>query len=160
MSDATPDPDRHDRRASPDTTDKAAAEPAASGQAAAEPAAFDKAAAEPAAAQAGPADEPAAGQPRPAGARWWNRRVPLLVTAATLLLGCVLGAGVVAVGALAVAVGGHGDDRGHSNRDERGFGWGNEGGERDGVRRPGRGDRRDRIAPTPSTPSPRRVSPN
>jgi hypothetical protein len=104
----------------------------------------------PAPAAAGPVNEPAA---RPAGGRWWNRRVPLLVIGAALVLGCLLGGGVVAVGALVGDFHG-GDDRGHFSRDDRADRRGNDGGIR-----PGRGDNRgngrrgdgpDKPAPTPA----------
>jgi hypothetical protein len=50
--------------------------------------------------------EPAAAQPDPAPApvtvHWWQRRLPLAITGAALLGGCVLGAGAGAIGASAV----------------------------------------------------------
>ena len=94
----------------------------------------------------GTAYEPPAAQPRPAGGRWWNRRVPLLLTGAGLLLGCVLGAGVVAVGALAFGDGHGGGDRVNSHdRGDAGHG---------GPGRSGRGDGPEQPEPTtPATPS-------
>src|SRR3954454_19026361 len=70
-------------------------------------------AAEPAGAGAGPV----AARPSRWGGSWRDRRIPLILIAAALLLGCVLGAGVVGVGAL--VIGHHGDDRGYVNRDGR-----------------------------------------
>jgi hypothetical protein len=95
-------------------------------------------AATPAAAETGPA--PAPGQPtlvanpaayppppRQPGAwsRMRSRRVPLLVAVATLLIGCIGGAGVVAVGAVIADLGGHGGGR-HMSRDG-GYGPGDRG---------------------------------
>jgi hypothetical protein len=88
----------------------------------------------------GMADGPAAAPPRPVGPRWWTRRVPLLLTAAALLLGCFLGAGVTAVGAFVVGEGLGGGDRHHSRNDGRGDGDG-----RDSDRR--------QPAPAASTPA-------
>jgi len=97
-------------------------------------------------------------QPRPGvSSRWRPWRIPLLIAAAALLLGCALGAGVVAVGAF--LVGGHGDDRGHS-RDVGGNGRNGDQGTRDDMRGPGRGDHGDRTAPaTPAAPAPSAVAP-
>jgi hypothetical protein len=52
--------------------------------------------------------------------QWWNRRVPLVLTAAALALGCVFGAGVTAVGALVVSDGHRGGDRVHRSGDYHG----------------------------------------
>jgi hypothetical protein len=99
-------------------------------------------------------DQPVAVPVAPVRTRWWNRRTPLLLTGAALLLGCVLGAGVAAVGALVIGGDHHGDGRGFSNRDERGDG-------RDDARRPGRdGGRRDRPAPAPSVNAPGTIAPS
>ncbi|GAA2882441.1 hypothetical protein GCM10010517_45600 [Streptosporangium fragile] len=73
---------------------------------------------------------------RPVGARWWSRRVPLLATAATLLFGIILGAGVVAVGAAVIGGRHHGDDRARSAHGSRG-GHDDRGGGRDGYHRDG-----------------------
>jgi hypothetical protein len=101
-------------------------------------------------------DQPVAEPVAPVRTRWWNRRTPLLLTGAALLLGCVLGAGVAAVGALVIGGGHHGDGHGYSNRDERGDGrWG-----RDDVRGPGRDGRRDQPAPAPSTTAPGTIAPS
>ncbi|GIE90195.1 hypothetical protein [Actinoplanes regularis] len=101
----------------------------------------------------------------PGRARWRGRRAPILAVAAALLLGCVLGAGVTAVGG--AVVGHHGDRHGGFDRhgrfgpeDER-FGRGPGGGDRGGFG-PGRhGDRRTQnggnapgVAPSAATPAP------
>lgn len=140
MSDETPRPDA-DKTEEADNT---AAEPA--------PAAPTVAAA--AAAPAAPTLAAAAAAPAavavPATGRWWNRRVPLAITGAALLLGCVLGAGVAAVGAF-VGDSLHGDNRGHSDRVQRG---GNENGNWNGDRHSGRGNRQNQgNPPAPSNSS-------
>jgi hypothetical protein len=91
--------------------------------------------------------------------RWYQRRVPLLVTAAVLLLGCVLGCGIAAVGAL--IIGHHGDRGGFSRVDERGPGGpggfpGDRRGGFPGDGGPGRGPRQQapQQAPAPATPTP------
>lgn len=75
---------------------------------------------------------PFAATPGPGWSRWGRRRVPLAVAGVALLLGCLLGAGVTAAGALASAVwdrhgghGGHGGPHGPGPRDgrDRGPGW-------------------------------------
>jgi hypothetical protein len=104
------------------------------------------------------ADEPAppataaAADPVLAKAPWYGRRVPLLVSGAALILGCLLGGGVVAIAAFAVD-GDHGDDRGsHSNRDERADGRGNGGDNRHEQNRDGGGrNNDDQPNPAPST---------
>ena len=147
MSDATPRPDPD----KPEEADNTAALPTAE---ASSPAAPLPPAAEPTAAATGPAVTPppftAAAAPGPAAGHWWNRRFPLAVTAAALILGCVLGAGVVAVGAL-VGDGLRGDDRGHNSRDERFRGRDDNGG---GPRFPGRGNRPNQNnGPVPANPN-------
>ncbi|GAA4587920.1 hypothetical protein BJY16_008382 [Actinoplanes octamycinicus] len=99
---------------------------------------------------------PPGGPARPAGS-WRGRRVPLLATVAALLLGCVLGAGVTAIGA---AVAGH--HRGGGHHDQVGPAGNRFGTERGGFGRDGRrGDGRtgDRggvpgTAPSAATPAP------
>jgi hypothetical protein len=104
-------------------------------------------------------DQPVAVPVAPVRTRWWNRRTPLLLTGAALLLGCVLGAGVAAVGALVIGGDHHGDGRGFSNRDERGDGPRGFRG-RDDAHRPGGDDRRDRPAPAPSVSAPGTIAPS
>jgi hypothetical protein len=102
------------------------------------------------------ADEPAPpaseAAPVPAKAPWYGRRVPLLVSGAALILGCLLGGGVVAIAAFAVD-GDRGDDRGnHSNRDERADDRGNGGNNRHEPNRNGGGrNNDDQSNPAPST---------
>jgi hypothetical protein len=96
--------------------------------------------------------------------RWYQRRVPLLVTAAVLLLGCVLGCGIAAVGAL--VIGHHGDRGGFSRVDDRGpvgpggYPGGDRRGGFPGDGGPGRGPREPQQqqppqqAPAPATPTP------
>jgi hypothetical protein len=94
---------------------------------------------------------PAGEGEQPSSGRWWNRRVPLLITIAGLLLGCLLGAGVVGLGAL---VADRHDDRGRSGRGD--VGAGAERG-RDGAARSGRGDHHGGTAPpsaSPASPAP------
>jgi hypothetical protein len=55
---------------------------------------------------------------RAAAARWRTRRVPLAVAGATLLLGCVLGAGATALGAAATSVWTDGGGHSRSERDD------------------------------------------
>src|SRR4051794_4415326 len=56
----------------------------------------------------------------PVTVSWWKRRVPLVITGAALLLGCILGVGAGAIGAFAVNDGHDRDNRGgHSARDQR-----------------------------------------
>src|SRR4051794_12547389 len=101
-----------------------------------------------------PAWPPAA----PPQQRWWNRRVPLLLAAALLLAGCVLGAGVVAVGAIASHFDGRNDrarptmpQTGRAPGDWRG---GNGPGNRDGRHfPPGFGNNRPNPN-NPGTPAP------
>jgi hypothetical protein len=112
----------------PDTTDPAPAEPA------------------PAAAATGPVAAPATD-------RWWNRRLPLVLTAAALVLGCFLGACAIGVGAIVIGYGDRGDNRGYGNRDGYGGGRG-----RQDAGRPGRGDHRDQ--PAPATPTPGASAPS
>jgi hypothetical protein len=101
--------------------------------------------------------------------RWYQRRVPLLVTAAVLLLGCVLGCGIAAVGALVI---GHHGDRGRFSRvDDRGpvgpggYPGGDRRGGFPGDGGPGRGPREPQQqqppqqAPTPATPTPATPTP-
>ncbi|GLY93820.1 hypothetical protein Acsp02_10760 [Actinoplanes sp. NBRC 103695] len=89
-------------------------------------------------AAAGPVGDPAAEQPRPSRGRWWNRpagngrRVPLAIALVALLLGCMLGGGLVAIGSF--AFGHRGDDRGHGRPDFR------DGGDRERGDRGRRGD--------------------
>jgi hypothetical protein len=130
-----------DETTRPDNTDEPATQPAT--QPAAQPVA------QPA---AQPVAQPDAQPVAPVPARWWTRRVPLLIIAAALLLGCVLGAGVVAVAALVVGDH-HGDDRGYSNRDERGGrpGPGNWGPYQRGGAPGGPGFRGGRPVPAPPT---------
>jgi hypothetical protein len=97
-------------------------------------------------------DEPAppatAAAPVPAKAPWYGRRMPLLVSGAALILGCLLGGGVVAIAAFAV----DGDHGGHSNRDERADGRGNGGNNRHEQNRNGGGrSDDDQPSPAPST---------
>lgn len=76
--------------------------------------------------------------------------MPLLLAAAALLLGCLLGAGAVAVAAFVV-----GDHRGDGRRISDDFGRGGEPGPpgpRGEWRRPHRGDDRGRPGPDPSIP--------
>ena len=95
---------------------------------------------------AAPAAQPAPAAAIPPGGRWWNRRVPLVIIGVALLLGCVLGAGVAAVG---VFVGDalHGDGRGHSTSDMRPGGGNRDFGNGNGDRRNGRGDRQNQNNP-------------
>jgi len=119
----------------------------------------------------GTADAPSAGPPSPVTAPWWKRRRSLLISVATLLAGCVLGAGAVAVGRFVAGDGQRGGDRTHSNRDQRGAEAGNPG--RDGGPgrsgydgRPGRSGGGDKRQPapaasaTPSTPAPSKPAPS
>jgi hypothetical protein len=89
------------------------------------------------------ATAPAAPIAAPVTVRWWQRRVPLVITGAALLLGCILGAGAGAIGAFALNDGHDGDNRGHSARDHRDDG-------RDGDGRHD-GDNRNQTVPAPST---------
>jgi hypothetical protein len=71
-------------------------------------------------APAAPASAATAPVPAAVQGRWYGRRLPLLVTAAALILGCLLGGGAVAIAAFA-GDGNHGDGRGsHRSRDEHG----------------------------------------
>jgi hypothetical protein len=93
-----------------------------------------------------PAPPATAAAPMPAKTPWYGRRVPLLVSGAALILGCLLGGGVVAIAAFAVE-----DDRGgHSNRDERADRRGNGGNSRHEQNRDG-GRNNDQPGPAPST---------
>lgn len=80
---------------------------------------------------------------RAGAARWQARRVPLVVSVLALLLGCMIGGAVVAVGAF-VGDDHHGDRRGHS-RDEYAGERGDDGQRGDDHRRGdrNRSDRRD-----------------
>ena len=85
----------------------------------------------------------------PAPGLWFNRRVPLLIAGAALLLGCMLGGGVVAIGALVT----DGDRGGHSSRDGRADD--NSGGARHKGNRGGDGRTgNDQSTPPPSTSAP------
>jgi hypothetical protein len=113
--------------------------------------------------QAGPPGGP--GRP---GGRWRGRRAPLLAVAA-LLIGCVLGAGITAVGA--VLAGHHGDHHSRSGPGRGDYRFGGErgdrgqNGDRGGRGGPGRGDGRTSdgrtapgnppaTAPSTATPAP------
>jgi hypothetical protein len=126
MSDATPPPG---------STDPTTGEPVA----AATPAAATPAAA-----------APVTGRLHLVGARLRNRRTPLLLGGATLLLGCVLGAGVVAVGAVVFGGGHHGDDRSYSNSDHRGTDRSDNHGRNDDDEN---GDGHHKPTAAPSTPA-------
>jgi len=163
MSDTKPLPDDPDRTAATPATPAPAADPpaAAAGPVPGEPVW----AAEPAPAAAAP---PPAAPPPPAPAapavpaapdrlhlagqrlRHPGARVTLLVSAATLVLGCCLGAGMVAVGAAVLGHHDRGDDRGHFTRDERGPGG--PAGRRDGDDRRIRPGDKFRRQPSPATP--------
>lgn len=157
MSDETPRPDAG--KAEDADTTAAVPTAAASGPATEpQPEPVAAPAAVPVAAPAAAA--PVAAVPAPAAGHWWNRRVPLVIIGVALLLGCVLGAGVTAVGAL-VGSAWHGDDRGHGTRDDR-FG-GRNNGNGNGPGRFDRGNRQNRnnapgpatsIAPVPTAPAP------
>ncbi|HEV7965549.1 MAG TPA: hypothetical protein VGP57_23585 [Actinoplanes sp.] len=110
--------------------------------------------AEPAAAATGPAEAPAAVRPAPVGARWWNRRLPLVLTAAALVVGCFLGACVIGVGAIVIGYGDRGDDRGYSNRDGNGGGRNRQDAGPDEQNGPGRGRRPDQTAPSATATTP------
>jgi hypothetical protein len=84
----------------------------------------------------------------PVTVRWWQHRVPLVITGAALLLGCILGVGAGAIGAFAVNDGHDGDNRGHSARDHRDDGRGGDGRDGDGSHD---GDNRNQTVPAPST---------
>lgn len=158
MSDTKPMPDDPDRTvATPATADPPADDRTATGPALADPTPGEPVwAAEPAPATADPAAHPAAhptanpaagypagpGRLRAAGGGLRRSRagVPLLVGAVALVLGCCLGAGVVAVGAAVIGDGHRGDDRSRISH-ERGGDRGDRGGP------PGRGDDRKRIRP-------------
>ncbi|WP_327010282.1 hypothetical protein OHA72_25340 [Dactylosporangium sp. NBC_01737] len=183
MSDTKPLPDDPDRTvATPATPDPAPAPPAAASTAppAASPAASSTAepAAEPAATPAAnpAADAPAAtaAEPAPAGPVWAapagpgrlrtaggqlrqsRVRVPLLVGAATLVLGCCLGAGIVAAGVAVFGDHHRGDDRGRITRDDRGprgpVVRGDERGDDRKRIRPGDGFRKQPSPTPPATP--------
>ncbi|MEV4510629.1 hypothetical protein AB0K00_16870 [Dactylosporangium sp. NPDC049525] len=133
---ATPDPTA--AAADRTTADQAAAERAAAERAAASPPPADPTpgepvwAAEPAPAPAATpaAAAPAPAPPGPAGPgrpyttgerlRQSRVRVPVLVGAAGLVLGCCLGAGIVAAGVAVFGDHHRGDDRGRITRDDRG----------------------------------------
>lgn len=104
--------------------------------------------------KAGATSESAAAVPVAGGGRWYSRRVPLQVTGAALILGCVLGGGVVAVGAL-VGDGHSGDDRGnHNSRDDRADSRGNDtGGARHKQSRDGGGRNSDDQSTPAQSPS-------
>jgi hypothetical protein len=103
----------------------------------------------PAAAPTPAAPTPAAPAPAVAKAPWYGRRVPLLISGAALILGCLLGGGIVAIAAFAVG-GDHGDDRGsHNSRDERADGRDNGNTGRHMQNRGGN----DQPTPAPSTSS-------
>jgi hypothetical protein len=136
----------------------AGADPAAGGQPAttAQPAA----AAFAAEGHAGPVGP---GRLRTAGGRLTHprARIPLLVGAVMLVLGCCLGGGVVALGAFVLGDGHRGDERGRITHDERGPRGGPavRGDRRDGERiRPGDGNRR-RPSPAATQAPPTAVPP-
>jgi hypothetical protein len=117
-------------------------------------------AAEPAAQPVAAAPAAAPGRVRAAGGRLGQSRVrvPLLVGAATLVLGCCLGAGVVAAGVAVFGHDRHGDDRGRITRDDRGprgpIGRGDE--QRGDPKRirPGDGFRKQPSPPAPAATAP------
>jgi hypothetical protein len=102
-----------------------------------------------------PAAAPTAA-PAPAAAAkspWYGRRVPLLISGAALILGCLLGGGVVAIAAFAVD-GNHGDDRGsYHSHDERPDGRSNGNGNGNTGRHKQNRDGDDQPTPAPSTSS-------
>ena len=86
----------------------------------------------------------------PPRSRWRGRNVPLLGVVAVALIACVLGAGITAVAAVAVAAFGHGD-RGHpSIVDDRG----NRAGHGPGINPYNGGPGRHRGQPVPGASPP------
>jgi hypothetical protein len=102
--------------------------------------------------------------PIPSRPGWRDRRVPLLALAATLVLGCVLGAGAATIGALVVGDRHDGPDRIGVSRGEDGHGFGKmprgprgnwpqgRDGQDRGDYQPGRPG--DQPVPGPSNPAP------
>ncbi len=92
--------------------------------------------------------------PRRPGGRWRNRRVPVLIAAAAVLLGCLVGGGAVAIGAALLDHDRPGDVRmvDEDGRFDRGPGGpGHRGGPWERGERGERGHPRDRQpAPAPS----------
>jgi hypothetical protein len=184
MSDTKPLPNEPERPAdpaaeAPTVSTPAHAEPVwATETPAAAPAAPAEARAEtPAEARAEtPAAAPAppfrVGPPR---GRWRRSRVPVLVGAAGLVLGCCLGAGIVAAGVAVFGDGHHGPDHrrvgvDRGDRDERPGGWGDRderpggdgrfGGGGGMPGRPGQdGNRKPRPVPTATPPAPSPAAP-
>ncbi|MEV0127818.1 hypothetical protein AB0H83_05045 [Dactylosporangium sp. NPDC050688] len=115
-----------------------------------------------------PTGPPAATDPgrfRSAGSGLRRSRagIPVLVGVVALVLGCCLGAGVVAVGAFVFGDGHRGDDRGRFSRDERAPRGGPafRDDDRDGRKpaRPGHDGTRRRPSPAVTPPAPATPSP-